>query len=737
MFNFLIGAITYIPAVTAAFVLAFVALGTSLLAALGAATLQWVIGGFTDLSYTNPATNPLIAAGLDITQGLVNLILVLVLIYIAIATILRLEGHQTKKLLVNFVIVALLVNFSPVICGVIVDAANILMNFFLQQNLSAGQQIVNTWQGLINIIFAGFKWQSGFDLGTAITQASLAPLEVAMSLMALSISNIVIFLVLFLFAFIFIARYIAIWILVILSPIAFAFRILPITKKYWDMWWTQFIQWTTIGLTAGFFLFLAGKFTSMIGETAGIIHQVSPGKVGSVFLPSIVPIVFYIIALMASVQTSAMGAQAVMGIAKTSGKWLGRKAGGRMGRTLEDKFRLKERVKKAVSAVDKSAGKRFGTGKLVRWAMPDMARKYGENLPAIEELKKKFSSESSMALMDGLTSGRFAGIEAAAALAIIKDRGDGEDIMQAYMRKLNIDPKDDNAYDQLFSNPGFTKDRHLLRAMDVLDGAGMMGKAIRNEPRLAAVLAGTDLSRGKYKNKTPKEVLRDYMGQTKNTDISGWEKEVPMHHEAMETFMGLKNEDAYVTLGGLKGGVPTPLKTFDENYSEEVAKWVTAGEVDADKLRRQLDFTPLEKKIELQPGEEGNERREKEVEGLNKQIAQRNKKIEDYNEDVSAYKQEVNNKYFNQIEDQYGVKRGELGYRKALKNERFTSKGWRLLEYGGGGGPSPGTAAMGGVPTPPTPPTPSTSTPGRRPGRGSTPPPGRRAGGGGAQGSKP
>lgn len=659
MFNFLIGAITFIPAVLVAFILAFVALGSSLFAALGAVFLQWVIHGFTDLSYTNPGgpnANPLIATGLGITQGLVNLILVLVLIYIAIATILRLEGHQTKKLLVNFVIVALLVNFAPVICGVIVDAANILMNFFLQQ-LSGGEQIKDTWKGLLDTVIEGFSWKDGLDFGTRAQGVSLAPLEIAMSLAALTIANTVLFLVLFLFAFIFIARYVAIWILVILSPIAFAFRILPVTKKYWDMWWTQFIQWTIIGLTAGFFLFLAEQFTSVIGETTNAIHQVSPGKVGSAFLPSIVPIVFYIIALMASVQTSAMGAQAVMGVAKTSGRWLGRKAGGRIGRTLEDKLRIRETAKGLVSGVDRGRfnfgkskiggffGKALGKpARLMRWAVPDMLRKYSENSAAIAELKGKFDKESSIALTDGLTSGRFSGIEAAAVMAILKDRGDGEDIMQAYMRKLGYDKKDPDVYNKLFKDKRFLQDKHLLRALDVLDGAGMKGKALRNEPRLAriGITEGSKDPEDGHKltaveaEKKQKEALEKAIRDSKPSDIATWEKEVVQDEELMEIFMGVKNEDSYRAVAGLKDGITRARRSFAKNLK---------------KFEQDLSAGIITGYAATQEG------------------------------------------YFDYLADKYKVKKSELGYRKLLLNNRMVTAGWGDLDDIIL--PAPGEAAMG------------------------------------------
>lgn len=688
-YDFLIGVFTAIPAIAVGLALLIWAVFTSLLAALAGALLSWITsGGLTSLSYTNPAGNPVIEAGLGITQGLVNMILVLVLVYIAIVTILRLEKYQTKKLLSSFILVALLVNFAPLICGVIVDATNILMNFFLR-NLGGGQIIINTMKGIGDSVTTGFNYKTflvnfgastvkgaGFNASSASGQ-----LEIIMGLAILGAANLVLFLVLGLFAFLFVARYIAIWILVILSPVAFAFRILPDTKKYWDMWWGQFIQWTTIGITAGFFLFLADKFASL---TDAIKNANNAPGIGSSILPAAVPIAFYIIALIFSVQTAATGASAVISIAKIPAKglgWVGKRAAGRGWKTVQDKLMLREGVKGVVSGIDRAAGSGGTKGtiaKMFRWAVPDAARKYSENRASMAEPKKRLEPESSVALMDSLASGRFTGIEAAAALAIIKERGDGEDIMQGYMRKLGIDSSAPDAYDKLFGDARFTKDKYLMRALDVLDNSGDLGKTIRNEPRLAAALAGSSLSRGKFKDKTADEVYKNYMDQTKNADISGWEKEVPMHKGVMRAFLTSKHEDAYNAVANLKGGVLTPLKTYDEIYSE----WVD----------------------------------EKGGPGAT------NTSFDDF---------------INWVEDNNGYMRGELGYRKALNNIRFKSKGWRKFQYipsaqrgKGGQPPTPGAATTGGGGGTPPPGGPSTSA-GTRPGRNPkarkrTPPPGRR-----------
>ena len=185
------------------------------------AFLTWVTSsGFTQLSFTNvglspgdPAWNTVIDAGLKVTQGFVNMVLVLVLVYIALATILRLAGYETKKLLVTFVIVALLVNFAPVLVGLIVDAANISMQFFLDRIQEIGGNLSSRLTSLWNGFSAGF-FDSIFDRSVMLNKAATLTLSAFLYL-----ASTIIY---FLFGILFIVRYMVIWILVILAPIAFA-----------------------------------------------------------------------------------------------------------------------------------------------------------------------------------------------------------------------------------------------------------------------------------------------------------------------------------------------------------------------------------------------------------------------------------------------------------------------------------------------------------------------------------
>ena len=306
-YDFLIGAVTFIPAVAIALIGWLSVSIISLFTAFAGVVLKWVISpSFVQLSYTKPGfrtgppffENPVIATGLSVTQGFVNMILVLILIYIALATILRLAGYETKKLIITFVIVALLVNFSPVICGLIVDASNIVMNYFVK-DLSGGQQLVNSLTSIVDVAKAGFDWK----VFKATTQISLLSY-----LFMLAWFNFFLMLALFLFAAIFLIRYIAIWILVILSPLAFACYILPATKKYWTLWWSQFLQWSFIGAIAGFFLYLGEQIAALSPS----IFVPPSGELGSAILPYLVPLAFLYLGLMVGFSTSAYGAKIIV-----------------------------------------------------------------------------------------------------------------------------------------------------------------------------------------------------------------------------------------------------------------------------------------------------------------------------------------------------------------------------------------------------------------------------------------
>jgi len=698
-YDFLVNAITYIPRVFISLLLYIVGAITALLAGLASVILNWVISpNFTTLSYTNPAGNPIIKAGLDVTQGFVNMILVLVLVYIALATILRLAGYETKKLLVTFIIVALLVNFAPLVCGIIVDASNIIMNFFTSK-VAGGSTVVNRLSSLWNSV-GDFNWAS-FDLVAGLGQM--------FNLLTIVFMNIMLFLILLLFAVLFMARYIVIWILVILSPLAFAFYILPATKKWWTLWWTQLLQWSIIGVTCSFFLYLGDQLSALgpgvYGEAEGI---------GTAVLPFVVPVVFLIIGLIFGLQTGAMGASAVMGLTKRGGKWVGGKAW--KGMALGDRkflpsFDKDNKKFKAVSprhAAGFITKKWEGIGNIpyagrvlrpARWFLPEKLRDYGDYRTNIAAQGETIGPSPDA--MYRVATGVYTGAKAAKVLSdIIRERGDGQDVMKAYMQKYNLKNEED-----LLNDPRFLNDRTLIDALESISKAGDLSKVMRIEPRLTGVAAAGGL--GSYKAFKGKDGKVDKFGAMKKAfedikpgDTAKWEREAVQNHDVIRAAMVMGDENLIRAIANnTKGGMKTVMKAWHKSYEEWINEAMNETE---EKLRK-------DGKIITKKGE-----RLTEDEALTLISA---------TESVTAP-----DDYINKLEEKFGVVKGSSGIRKAYSNIRMQSQGLEMprrltVSEKAKTVATPGEAAGVSTPPPkketvePTGPTPKGRTPGgRKPG---------------------
>ncbi len=257
---------------------------------------------FVTLKYTN---NDFVNLGLGITKNFVNLILVVFLVYIAISIALRLGDQRAiKKALVNLVIIALLVNFAPVFCGLIIDACNIVQNYFLAGISKGVSGIAANSRNMSSI---------GNELMGVLFKNPGTKIALLFKTVLIIIMNLSIGFAFLLFAAIFFFRLIAIWILVVLSPLAFVAWVLPATKKFWTLWWNQFIQWSIIGIPLSFFLYLVMATTTILNtvfqtkmnlsntsaDTAGLLNMVLPYM-------AITALLF--IGFIFGLKTSAMGA---------------------------------------------------------------------------------------------------------------------------------------------------------------------------------------------------------------------------------------------------------------------------------------------------------------------------------------------------------------------------------------------------------------------------------------------
>ncbi len=273
----------------------------------------------TDISYTR---SPVVSAGWPIVRDFTNILIVLGFIAIAVATILRWpEGYDAKALLAKLIIAALLVNFSLVICGIMIDIANITIKFF-----AIGVSRNNLGDALDKIS----------QLWTQLEDPGIPPLRMAMDVISWALVSIISTGARILFIFLFLFRIIAIWMLAILSPLAFVCYVFPATKKVWDTWWSNFSQWVIIGIPGAFFIYLSEQLHNSI-ITVSPLSSTGSARVlingFNTIFEALVPAIFLVIGFMFSLQTSAIGASYATTAGRATGKWLGKYAANKGGLT--------------------------------------------------------------------------------------------------------------------------------------------------------------------------------------------------------------------------------------------------------------------------------------------------------------------------------------------------------------------------------------------------------------------
>ncbi|MBU4086078.1 MAG: hypothetical protein KKB21_00720 [Nanoarchaeota archaeon] len=266
--------------------------------------------------------NQVVMAGWGVVRDFVNMFFILILVAIGIGTALRIKGYEINKILPRLILIAILINFTPIIAGVIIDASDILMNFFLHAGAEGFNSILNlsgtSVSNLMSVLWSAVRSPTEIFNGT-----------LAFRTIALTIFNFIAGFVLFLLALLLIVRHVVIWILVILSPLAFFSYILPKTQKLWNMWWQQFIKWSFIGVGASFFLYLT-QITSQAIDGGRMVSAPSAEGLAldsnTIFiLVQSIPIIFLMIGMFVISSTSAMGASSVINLAKKGSGWAKKK----------------------------------------------------------------------------------------------------------------------------------------------------------------------------------------------------------------------------------------------------------------------------------------------------------------------------------------------------------------------------------------------------------------------------
>ena len=207
-------------------------------------------------------------------RDIANMGFIFILLYAAIRTILGI-GDDVKKLIINVIVVAILINFSLFFTKIIIDISNVLAIFFYDAiapsaltngvNLGISGKLMQPLHltsimksvGGIDAVFEGKKLIIVGIMGTILTLIAAF--------------------VFFAIAIMFVIRFVVLIFVLILSPIAFMAFVLPQLKKYADQWTEALLgqaffapiyfilTWIVIKISAGLLASSGGDFASLAG----------------------------------------------------------------------------------------------------------------------------------------------------------------------------------------------------------------------------------------------------------------------------------------------------------------------------------------------------------------------------------------------------------------------------------------------------------------------------------------
>jgi len=220
--------------------------------------------------YNNFIYNSYVQKGWVIIRDIVNMFFILGLLLIAFATVLKIEKYSYNKLLGRLLIMAILVNFSRTIAGLIIDFFQVIMITFVKsfKDITQGN--------LINGFGSADLFKYNYDVQAGTSHADIDSMVGSIfGLIFVIIATIVVAIFCVILAF----RIVALWILIVFSPLAFFSWVFePAGGKIASLsqqWWGEFFKYCMVGPFLAFFLWIA--IISMNGVSQNITQDAVSG----------------------------------------------------------------------------------------------------------------------------------------------------------------------------------------------------------------------------------------------------------------------------------------------------------------------------------------------------------------------------------------------------------------------------------------------------------------------------
>lgn len=210
--------------------------------------------------------------GWVIIRNISNIFFIIALLWVGLRTLFQLDdASKSRPFIIRLILMALLVNFSLVIGQSIVGIADTFQSQFLPKGTKVVETLgfklmvdpIQTFRGVQGANPDDFKLTENSNFTTT---ALASDLPKAIILLILAVAAFFAFVALIAFM---VVRLAALWILYMLSPLAFVGRILPQTEKYADQWWTEFIRYAFAVPVMAFFLNITALMAVTMAKTSG------------------------------------------------------------------------------------------------------------------------------------------------------------------------------------------------------------------------------------------------------------------------------------------------------------------------------------------------------------------------------------------------------------------------------------------------------------------------------------
>lgn len=270
------------------------------------------------MAYGSLDGNQFVGYGWTVVRDFVNMFFIIILIIIGLSTSLQVETYKWQKTLPRLVIVALFINFTPTILGVFIDGSNFMMKFFVGSENSIAREsafVVKT-RPLYDTLASNLQGVSW----ARFTSEAIDPIA---TMLMFTFFNTIVGLTYLFYGAIFALRYVALWLLIIISPFGLFCYILPATQDFFRTWFRWFIGWCIIGIIGGLFLHLSEVMNGYIGDQIQVpsTHHagVTVGAFAQIF-PELIPLLFSLFGVFITIAVSVAGSKGiVMGLQTASG----------------------------------------------------------------------------------------------------------------------------------------------------------------------------------------------------------------------------------------------------------------------------------------------------------------------------------------------------------------------------------------------------------------------------------